>query len=162
MADFLVFKSFLALVLVDLVLAFTDLVAALDDLAFVLAVFDLLDLVELIFLPLPGNARQCALVFLPFLSVDALRHVHVDCLDEHALFDRPLHWLAALADKLAAKPKLTAIASSVFFPNLLFFKKLMRIPPFDQVKYWLLKTIIQGNAMLWAGGRDSLLFFTLP
>ena len=45
-------------------------------------------------LALPGNARQCALVFLPFLSTEALRQVQVLFLEQDELLN-PLHWLFA-------------------------------------------------------------------
>ncbi len=82
------------------------LAAAFLDLTLLLALFLLLTLASLadvtffaalvllalvlVTLALPGKARQCALVFLPFLSTDDLRQVHV-LFPAHAELLRPLH-----------------------------------------------------------------------
>lgn len=58
------------------------------------------------FFALPGNARQCALVLLPFLFTDDLRHVHSLLFAEHIELLKPEHWLAALAEPATEKPNM--------------------------------------------------------
>ena len=117
---FLVVFFLVVLVLAFLVTFFLVLVAFLVDdvvLLFVLVAFfadffevDLLvvELLALLLLLLafPGKARQCALVLLPFLFTDALRHVHVELFEEHAELLKPTQALCA-ADVLM-KPILNA------------------------------------------------------
>ena len=87
------------------VLVFFELFFALVELAFLVTLFlellaflvvDLADELFLVLLDLPGKARQCALVLLPFLFTEALRHVHEELLEEHAELLKPTHALCAL------------------------------------------------------------------
>lgn len=90
---FFVLEAFL--VVVDVVLFELVAVDFFTDLLEVLAlVVEFLVLLELL-LALPGRARQCALVLLPFLFTDALRHVHIELFDEHAELLKPTHALCA-------------------------------------------------------------------
>lgn len=89
----------------------------------VLLAFDLLDLVlvflavVLLALDLPGKARQCALVFLPFLSTDALRQVHVS-LTEQTDLANPEHWLLACVDTEKPTAIIMQMIVSIIFLNM--------------------------------------------
>ena len=89
LTDFLV--DFAFLLAVDLLLdaEVVDLLLTADDADFLLD-----DALLFALVPLFGSARQCDLVFTPFLFVEPLRHVQVELLLQE-LADKPLHWLAA-------------------------------------------------------------------
>ena len=89
LTDFLVDFVFL---LADDLLLDAEVVAFLLDVETVDLLLD--DALLFAFVPLFGSARQCDLVFTPFLFVEPLRHVQLELL-LHALADIPLHWLAA-------------------------------------------------------------------
>ncbi|NND82282.1 MAG: hypothetical protein HKN50_07630 [Gammaproteobacteria bacterium] len=114
-----------------LVLLLVDFLLLLFLVAFFFFVFELLALLLafdadfdedfvadflLVLLALFGLARQCDLVFTPFLFTDDLRHVQSELL-EQALDERPLHWLAAalLVDRLMAAARLNAIMICFIF-----------------------------------------------
>ena len=98
------FFAALALVTLDVTFLLVELVFLVT--LFLLLLAFLLVALLLFLVALPGRARQCDLVFLPFLSTEPLRHVHIELLDEHAELLKPTHALCA-ADVLMT-PKLNA------------------------------------------------------